>query len=132
MVQDQDVLLKRYSILVVEDDADFRGLLDRRLSQEGYDCIPHHNVEDALISFKAQKPDLVILDLGFRQASGAAFLSHLRDRERAGHTNPPVLVVSGYDDPEIVSFAKSFGTKEFLVKPINELQFLSTVKALIQ
>jgi diguanylate cyclase (GGDEF)-like protein len=119
------------TILIVEDDEDFQQLLSKRLLQAGYSCTLSRSVEDALGYLEHLQPDLIILDLGFRQASGIALLQNLSRYVQKENKLPPVLVVSGYSDPEIISFATTLGAEDFMTKPINESQFLSKVRTLI-
>lgn len=118
-------------ILIAEDDEDVRVLLEKRLKNEGYSCLGCRSVEEALSALKSFKPDLVILDLGFREASGLALLQNLTKHVDPDQTVPAVLVVSGYSDPEIVQFATTLGASGFIPKPIDTSQIISAVRSLV-
>ncbi|HEX5038406.1 MAG TPA: response regulator [bacterium] len=114
-------------ILVVEDDRDLQVLLKKKLQADGYSCIPALNVESALKALRQEHPSLVILDLGLPDASGTAFLRSAKEWLAPGEKLPPVIVLSGYDDKEIVDYAIGEGAQCFLAKPLDAELLLTTV-----
>jgi diguanylate cyclase (GGDEF)-like protein len=121
----------KQTILIIDDDADFRFVLRNRLEQEGYSCIAADGVREALKRVHIDSPDLVILDLGLRQASGIAFLQNLVKTVAPAEKIPPVLVVSGHRDPEIVEFAILMGACRFIPKPVGYSEIVSAVRTYI-
>ncbi len=116
-------------ILIVEDDTDLLGLLTKRFQKLGYEVISAPSVEIALTSVHHSLPDMILLDLGFKGASGHALI---RDLNKAkSKASPPVLVMSGYSDPEIVEFFLSLGVADFISKPFQFAEVASKVEALI-
>jgi len=118
-------------ILIVEDDLNFQFALQCCLKKEGYSCIGAVSVEEALKSVRLSVPDIVILDLGLRQASGIAFLQNFRKAVSSGEKIPPVLVVSGHSDPEIVEFVTMLGASRFIPKPIGASEIALAVRSFI-
>jgi DNA-binding response OmpR family regulator len=114
-------------ILVIEDDRDLQVLLNKRLQADGYSCIPALNVESALKALREERPSLVILDLGLPDASGTAFLRGAKDWLPPGKKLPPVIVLSGYGDKEIVDYAMGEGVQCFLTKPLDAELLLTTI-----
>lgn len=123
--------LSKQKILIVDDDLGYQLVLQNCLKKAGYTCISAVNVEEALKQVKFTSPDLVILDLGFRKASGIAFLMNLSNSLSKDQKIPPVLVVSGYDDPEIVEFVTTLGASLFIPKPIGSSQIISAIQSFI-
>jgi DNA-binding response OmpR family regulator len=120
-------------ILIVEDDADTQILLKKRLERLGYDCLSAFSVESALESLKSIIPNLVILDLGFASANGTAFLQVAKDWLPEGcHEVPPVIVLSGHKEDEIVEYALDNGAKGFLSKPVDPQTLISMVNNYIR
>ena len=76
-------------------------------------------------------PDLVILDLGLRYSSGLAFLQNLKKAVSSGDKIPPVLVVSGHNDPEIVAYTTTLGASRFIPKSMGSAEILSAVRSFI-
>jgi DNA-binding response OmpR family regulator len=118
------------TILIVEDEEDIQLLLQKRLNQAGFHCVGSSTVEEGLKCLKDVKPDLVILDLGFKSASGIAFLQNMASYIPANVHKPPVMVLSAYGDPDIISYTKSLGVKSFITKPFDSAHILETVNRL--
>ena len=84
-------------ILVIEDDADIRGLLRHRLARWPYEIAEATSGEAALEMARAQRPALVVLDILLPGIDGWEVLRLLRsDPDLA---DVPVVVVSIVDDP---------------------------------
>ena len=124
-------MMPRKKVLIVDDDADFQSVLRQRLKMDGYACYCSPSVESALKRVRAVDPDLVILDLGFKGASGLAFLENISRMIKDGQKCPPVLVMSGYTDPEIVQFVTTLGASQFLPKPASLAQIVGAVRAAV-
>ncbi len=78
-------------VLVVDDDADTRELVRRRLSSEGFAVAEASNGEDALLRIRVTPPSLMVLDLLMPVMDGFELLSRVR---AAGHEFP-VVVLTG-------------------------------------
>ncbi len=114
------------TILVVDDDAHIRELLQQRLSTEGYQVCTAHNGMEALSQVKQHKPDLIVLDVMMPQISGfdlAAILKH--DPATA---TIPIIILSILDDQER---GLALGVDRYLTKPINTQTFLHEVAILL-
>ncbi|MBI4197301.1 MAG: diguanylate cyclase [Deltaproteobacteria bacterium] len=122
----QEVFMKRKNIMIVDDEEDVQTLLRKRLQREGFSCFSCASVEEALSQLKTVHPELIILDLGFKSASGIAFLQNM-DRYLPAGEKPQVVILSAYGDPDIVKYAKSLGVKSFLTKPFDSVHLLETV-----
>ncbi len=120
--------MEKKRILVIEDDRDIRFLLQKRLLSSGFSCLTSSTVEEALLALKESKPDLVILDLGFPGASGTAFLQNAKSWLPPGHKIPPVIVVSGNKEKEVVDYAMDSGASGFLGKPIDTEKLVTLIQ----
>ncbi|EKD41436.1 MAG: Response regulator [uncultured bacterium] len=119
-------------ILIIDDDDDYQAVLKKCLSKEGYLCFSCYSVEDALKQVADVSPDLVILDLGLNKASGFAFLQNLSFYLKKDQKVPPVLVVSGNSDQEVVNFVTTtLGASCFIQKPVSSSQIISAVGSLL-
>jgi len=88
-------------ILVVDDDADSRTLLELALSTSGFSVETAINGRDALITARRHPPRLILLDLAMPVMDGFAFrIEQLRDEVLAAI---PVICVSGRHDAAGVS-----------------------------
>ena len=105
-------------ILIVEDDPDQAALLDRFLSQWGYQTQVAPDGPDALEMMGTYDPDLVLLDLYLPQLPGLEVLKVIRsDNQRP--VSIPVFIMSADDSDEIRIVGMSTGASDFIKKPIQ-------------
>src|ERR1700751_2806900 len=81
------------AILVVDDDAPIRRMLDRTLSAEGYDVTAVADGGEALATVERSAPDLVVLDVGMEGLDGLAVCRRLRAKGRS----LPILLLTARD-----------------------------------
>ena len=84
-------------ILVVDDEADIRGLLKEILSEEGYEVDVAANAVQARASLARQTPDLVLLDIWMPDVDG---ISLLREWSASTTDGCPVVMMSGHGTVE--------------------------------
>jgi CheY-like chemotaxis protein len=82
-------------VLVVEDDAEIRKLLGRRLEKEGWAVAEAENGRVALERMAENRPELILLDLMMPEMDGFQFLEEVRKQE--GWRSIPVVVVTAKD-----------------------------------
>jgi len=114
-------------ILLVDDQAQNRDMLGRRLERRGYEVILRESavgVEDAIIR---DDIELVLLDWMMPERSGHDALIGIRGRFDAEHV--PVIVVTALDDGDIVSTALEGGANDYITKPIDLRVLTARVKA---
>jgi DNA-binding NtrC family response regulator len=113
-------------ILVVDDEADIRGLLKEILSEEGYDVDVAADATQARSSRATQVPDLVLLDIWMPDIDGVTLL---KEWAAAGSLSMPVIMMSGHATIDTAVEATRFGALDFLEKPIALARLLSAVKS---
>ena len=102
-------------ILIVDDDANIRSLLDYRLAKEGYSVILCATGEEALDRIVRDQPDLVILDLVLPGLDGWEVIDLLKqDKETC---DIPILVLTAYGFEENRKRGSELGVSGFLAKP---------------
>jgi DNA-binding response OmpR family regulator len=115
-------------ILVVEDDATIRTMLEELLRDNEYSVTTAEDGSQALVAMRDQLPDLVVLDLMMGKGmSGWEFL-HARS-ERREFATVPVLVLSA-SGPRGLSEAGELGAPVFLQKPFDVDDLLGEVRRL--
>ena len=116
------------AILVVDDDAPIRRMLDRTLSAEGYAVETAADGGEALASVERSTPDLVVLDVGMPGVDGLAVARRLR----AKGLSVPVLLLTARDSvPDRVAGLDA-GADDYLVKPFATEELLARVRALLR
>ncbi len=115
-------------ILVADDDAEIRHLIDISLKLEGHGVETVDNGEKVLRRLgEKPAPALVILDLLMPGLGGMETLRRLRQ----SHEKLPVLVLSCLNSPEVVVEAMQSGASDYLVKPFEEGKLQSYVSRLV-
>jgi two-component system response regulator MprA len=116
------------AILVVDDDAPIRRMLDRTLSAEGYAVETAADGGEALAAVERSTPDLVVLDVGMPGVDGLAVSRRLR----AKGLSVPVLLLTARDSvPDRVAGLDA-GADDYLVKPFATEELLARVRALLR
>jgi len=81
-------------ILAVDDDPDIRDALTMILESQGYKVITAQDGIEALANLKAEKPDLMILDLLMPKMDGWAVCKELQDPRWAKYRDIPILILT--------------------------------------
>jgi len=112
-------------ILVVDDEADIRGLLKEILSEEGYDVDVAADAGQARSSRASQVPDLVLLDIWMPDTDG---ITLLREWSVTDGYDCPVVMMSGHGTVETAVEATRLGAFDFVEKPLSLTKLLRTVE----
>jgi two-component system nitrogen regulation response regulator NtrX len=112
-------------ILVVDDEADIRGLLKEILSEEGYEVDVAANAVQARASRLRQTPDLVLLDIWMPDVDG---ITLLREWSASTTDGCPVVMMSGHGTVETAVEATRLGAFDFVEKPLSLAKLLRTVE----
>jgi len=101
-------------ILLVEDEEIMIGLLQRKLSQEGYEVSVARDGEEGLKVMKEIKPDLILLDIIMPKMGGFEVMEAMaKDKEIK---DIPVIVISNSGQPVELDRAQKLGAKDWLIK----------------
>jgi diguanylate cyclase (GGDEF)-like protein len=114
-------------ILLVDDQAQNRDMLGRRLERRGYDVVLRESAIGIENEISAEKIELVLLDWMMPERSGHDALKGIRARYDAEHV--PVIVVTALDDGDVVSTALEAGANDYITKPIDLRVLTARVKA---
>jgi DNA-binding NtrC family response regulator len=111
-------------ILIVDDDASQRSLLESFLTSQGFEVVPVASGEQALEILRNEEISLMISDVRMPGISG---LETLR-RARKEHAVLPVLLVTAYADIREAVGAMRDGAVNYLTKPIDLDELLASVR----
>lgn len=115
------------SVLIVDDEFEIREGLRTLFPWPQYGVDEIWTAEDghsALAKAEEHSPSLIITDIKMNRMSGLDFLQALRDR---GHAKCKTIVISGYDDFELVRQAMTLGAIDYVLKPINTAELTRTI-----
>ncbi|UCG73062.1 MAG: sigma-54-dependent Fis family transcriptional regulator [Chromatiales bacterium] len=116
-------------ILVVDDEADIRTLIDEILSEEGYQVATAADGAEARERFVSDQPNLVLLDVWMPDVDG---ITLLKEWSREGGPSCPVVVMSGHGTVETAVEATRLGAVDFVEKPLSLQKLLRTVEHALQ
>jgi two-component system, OmpR family, KDP operon response regulator KdpE len=114
-------------ILVVDDEPPIRKLLRMGLTSQGYAVVDAPNGKAAL-ELLAEKPDLVILDLGLPDVDGLELLRRIR----ASHESLPIVVLSSRGDEAGKVAALDLGADDYVTKPFGMDELLARMRAALR
>ena len=119
----KELIEEKPTILVIEDDPRASEILAVYLDEGGYNVVQAFDGEDALKKAEELQPFAITLDIMLPKKDGWSVLKELKDDPTT--TDIPVIIVSMIDDREL---GFSLGAVDYLTKPINKQQLLSTLK----
>jgi len=118
------------AILVVDDNAANRDVLERRLTREGHTVVPAATGAAALKLIGEREFDLVLLDLIMPEMSGFEVLRRLK--ATAETKDIPVIVISALDEIDSVVRCIEAGAEDYLSKPFNPTLLQARVGASLE
>ena len=113
------------TILVVDDDSASGDIVSRLLVREGYATRVVTSGVDCLRVLRAERIDLVLLDVMMPGMDGLQVCAALH----AEHSRVPIILLTAKDDTTTRAEGMHMGVTEFLTKPINRGDLLARVRA---
>ena len=114
-------------VLIVDDEPPIRKLLRMGLTAQGYQVLEAPNGKAAL-ELVAQRPDLVILDLGLPDVQGFDLLRTIRARNE----QVPIVVLSRRGDEAAKVAALDLGADDYVTKPFGTEELLARMRAALR
>lgn len=110
-------LARNKKILVADDDARNRMLLETLLAVDGYEVVSVNSGQATLACVEAGKPDLILLDLMMPGMDGFEVVRRLKAADASREI--PVIMVTALDDSGSHARLLAAGVADFLTKPID-------------
>ncbi|MCC6546831.1 sigma-54-dependent Fis family transcriptional regulator [Candidatus Sumerlaeota bacterium] len=104
------------TILMIEDDKNFRQVVSYALKQAGYSVVTAQDGREGLAMLTTEKPDVVLCDVKMPVMDGMAFLAE----KQALRNDTPVIMVTAFGSIEGAVEAMKAGAFDFVTKPINQ------------
>ncbi|MFZ9840630.1 MAG: response regulator transcription factor [Candidatus Nanopelagicales bacterium] len=115
-------------VLIVDDEAGIRSLLSETLSLVGYSTLSAENGMQAMSLLRAEKFDLVLLDINMPLLSGFEAISRIKKLD----SHLPVIMVSARQDKSDVIEGLKLGADDYISKPFNLEELVMRVNALLR
>jgi two-component system KDP operon response regulator KdpE len=114
-------------VLVVDDERAIRRYLHAALNAQGYTVYEAANGQEALNAAVADRPDLIILDLGLPDIDGVAITTRLRE-----WTNIPILILSVREQESDKIAALDAGADDYLTKPFSSGELMARMRVALR
>ena len=115
-------------ILIVEDDDNIRELLRLYLEREGYEITEAENGAVGLSKWKAENPDMMLLDVMMPVMDGWQVCKEVR---AAGSTMPIIMITAKGETMDKVS-GLELGADDYIVKPLEMREVVARVRAVFR
>lgn len=121
--------MNRQSILLVEDEAQQREMLQLVLESEGYNVVGAETAEEALQHLSSNKPNMLITDVKLPGIDGFTLFDEVRKSNDIRQF--PIIFITAYNDSKSAEHMKQFGASAYVTKPYNLEDLLKLVKELL-
>jgi twitching motility two-component system response regulator PilH len=115
-------------ILIVDDSSTNRHVLSEMLARHGYRCILAETAREAMDKAKADKPDLILMDVVMPDMDGFQ-ATRVITRDEATRHIPVILCTSKGQETDRLWGLRQ-GAKNYVVKPVDEKDLLAKITAL--
>ncbi len=116
-------------VLVVDDEADIRELIQEILGDEGYEVTVAASAAEARTANEKGKFDLVLLDIWMPETDG---ITLLKEWSEQGEPRCPVVIMSGHGTVDTAVEATRRGAFDFVEKPLSLAKLLRTVERAVE
>lgn len=117
-------------ILIADDNADNIEIFRTRLALNGYDVVTVTDGEQALAAVKAQRPDLILLDIMMPKMDGISVCRHLKSDRSLPFT--PIVMLTAKSGTQNIVEALDAGADEYLTKPVEHAALVARVKSMLR
>ena len=115
------------AVLIVEDEKLIRRFVRASLEEEGCKVFEAGSCADGLLAAGAERPDLIVLDLGLPDGNGVDFIGDLR-----AWSDVPILVLSARSNEKDKIQALDVGADDYLTKPFGVGELRARARALLR
>ena len=117
-------------ILIVDDNADIRNILNELIIDAGYKTRVAANYSQALKEIDKKIPDVAILDVKLDKGDndGIQLLSHIKSKS----SDVPVIMISGHANIEMAINSLKHGAFEFVEKPFDQTRLLNFIRRAVE
>ena len=115
------------TILVVDDEASIRRILETRLSMIGYQVVTASDGEEALEAFRRTSPDLVVLDVMMPKLDGYGVCQELRKE-----SDVPIVMLTALGDVADRITGLELGADDYVVKPFSPKELKARIRCVLR
>jgi diguanylate cyclase (GGDEF)-like protein len=115
-------------ILLVDDSATIRAATETMLVKMGHEVVMAVNGEDALLAYKRENPNLVLMDVNMPLMNGYAAAQRIRSEYPQDWV--PIIFLSGANDEEHLELGIRAGGDDYLIKPCGYVVLHAKIRAM--
>jgi len=112
--------MKKYKILIIEDESSLQTSLKEFLSLEDFETVSAFNGEEGIELAAKENPDLILLDIILPKKNGFEVLEEIKKDKKTEKT--PVILLTNLESTEDVNKAFEMGVTTYLVKSSYTLE----------
>lgn len=113
-----------YKVLIVEDEADIRNLIDETMKKRGYETFTAGDGYEALKLLSHTSADIVVSDIMMPHLDGLSLVKEIRKT-----SNIPVIFLSARNDDVDKIWGLGIGADDYVVKPVNINELVARIEA---
>ena len=121
------VVMKKVTVLSIDDDKDFQFVLGSYLGDNGYRLISAYSGAEARAQLAVAPVDVILLDLILPDGEGMDMIAMIRT-----HTKAPIIIVSGKDDTMEKIVGLEMGADDYITKPFELRELVARIKAVLR
>ncbi|MEW6242169.1 MAG: response regulator transcription factor, partial [Chloroflexota bacterium] len=115
------------TILVVDDKANVRQLLQEYLTEQGFRITTAADGQEAIYEARRAQPDLILLDIMMPRMDGYEFLRQYRKERQT-----PVIIITAKEEETDAVLGLELGADDYVVKPFRMRELVSRVRAVLR
>ncbi|MDP9383029.1 MAG: response regulator transcription factor [Chloroflexota bacterium] len=112
-------------VLIADDDTDLLDILAYSLQREGFEVVAARDGREALAQVAAERPDLVVLDVGMPELDGFEVCRRLRSE-----SSIPIIMLTARGEDENIVLGLELGADDYVTKPYSPRELIARVRAL--
>lgn len=113
--------------LIVDDDLALADVVAFTLRRAGFETILAHDGQTALERWRAETPDVIILDLNLPKLDGFAVCRRIRAED-----DTPIVMLTVRDEDDDVVQGLNLGADDYVIKPFSPRQVVARVEAVLR
>ena len=113
-------------ILIVEDNSDYREIINLFITKMGHRAIQAKNSYEAIAFAEAEEPDLIFMDVALPEVDGIKTTAMLRQNPKTSHI--PVVALTAWMSALWQEKAEKVGIATYLIKPISSQVLKETIE----
>lgn len=115
-------------ILVVDDKASVRVLLDEYLTEQGFQVATAVNGRQALFAARHEQPDLILLDVMMPEMDGYQFITHYRREQQKA----PIIIITAKEEETDAVLGLELGADDYVIKPFRMRELIARIRAVLR